>query len=368
MKSLAIIGSTGSVGKSALEVFTQNKNKFNLLYLAANTNYKKLLNQKKKFKPQKILLLNKKFNLDKKYKNLTNAELLFKRKKKIDYTISGISGFDSLKINFDLIKISKNLLIANKESIICGNKFLINHAKKYNCNLIPIDSEHHCLDFFLKNFKLNNMIDKFFIMASGGPFLNKKAKKNEKIKSVINHPVWKMGKVISINSSTLSNKILELFEAKILFNIPSNKLRILIEQKSNFHVIIKLKNNIFIPVIHSPSMQIPISNALNLSNKNNINFVNQKFEIKKINYTQFPLVKLGYKILNRYDEKAMIVFTVLNDRLVNLYLNKKIKYGDIASILINTFNKKMIINELKKKIKNYKDVISTINFAKKLCF
>ena len=368
MKTIAIIGSTGSIGKTTLKVLSRNRNKFNLIYLAANTNYKKLFSQSRTFKPKKIILLDKKKFLKNKNKNVLSIDELNKTKKKIDYVISGMSSYNSLSINLKLTKISKNLLIANKESIICGGNILKKYAKKNSCKIIPIDSEHHCLDFFLKNFKIKNRIKKIYLVASGGPLLNKKITGKEKVADIIKHPTWKMGNVISVNSSTFANKVLELFEAKILFNIKSRKLSICVEKLSNFHVIIELANNIVFPMMHYPNMEIAISNSLNLPNNYKLNFIHKNYLLKEANIKKFPLINLGYKILNDYSDRGMVIFTILNERLVKSYLNKEIKYSEITNSLVKAFDDKVIINESKKKIKNYSEISLTVNFAENYVF
>ena len=182
MKTLAIIGSTGSIGKSALEVYKKNKKNFKLIALAANTNLNKLIKQYSKFKPRNIFLISDNEKKKKKKYLISKKVFLKERKKKIDYAISGVSGYNAININFELIKISKKLLIANKETIVCGGKVFLDLAKKYKCEIIPIDSEHHCIDYFLKSFNLKKDIKKIYITASGGPFLNYTRKKFLKIK------------------------------------------------------------------------------------------------------------------------------------------------------------------------------------------
>ena len=173
MKTLAIFGSTGSIGKSSLRVFERNKSKFKLIYLSSHNRHNLLLKQSIKYKPKNILITNAAHKI--KNKKLINIDAAIKRKK-IDYVISGVSGYDALKFNLNLLKISKNLLIANKETIICGGKLFLEEAKKNRCNIIPIDSEHYSIFFFLKNFLFKEKTDikKLFITASGGPFLKKK--------------------------------------------------------------------------------------------------------------------------------------------------------------------------------------------------
>ena len=369
MKSLAIIGSTGSIGKSSLEVFKKNKNKFNLIFLAANKNFKKLYSQSKIYKPKNILLINN--NSYSKHKNksklLVNKDYIFNSKlKKIDYVISGVSSYEAIDINFKLLKISKNLLIANKETLICGGKIFFNEAKKNKCNIIPIDSEHHCIDFFMKNFSSNVEIEKIYITASGGPFFKKKINYNEKLKNVLKHPTWKMGKKITIDSSTFANKVLELFEAKILFNLPSEKLKIAVEEKSNVHSVIVLKNKISIPIIHKPDMILPIANSLNVSNNCKLNIENLKINLLPVDSKKFKLIKLGYDILKKDSQFAMILFVVLNERLVKSYINREIKYGDISSFLVKAFKNNNILENTKAKTKSLFDIKKTINLGMKI--
>ena len=353
MKTLAIIGSTGSIGKSALEVFKQNRKKFKLVTLAANTNYKKLKNQYIQFKPKNIFLINNKY-YENKLKNkyfITKDFFLKKNVKKIDYVISGVSGYEAINLNFNLLKISKKLLIANKETIICGGNVFLKRAKQNKCEILPIDSEHHCIDFFLKNFDLKKNIKKIYLTASGGPFLKKKINFNEKLLKVIKHPTWKMGKKISVDSSTFANKVLELFEAKILFNLPSNKLGIKIESRSNTHAIINLKNNIFFPIIHYPSMKIPIANCLEVNNEQKIKLNNLSSIYQDVDTKKFPLVRLGFYILKNCSSAGYIIVPVLNERLVEKYLKNEVKYGEIVDKLVKLFKHNVLLKMQKKILK-----------------
>ena len=369
MKSLAIIGSTGSIGKSSLEVYKKNKKEFRLLYLAANTNFQKLNKQSKIHRPQNIFLINHSSYLKNKSKSkiLVNVDDVLKSNiKKIDYVISGVSSFEAIDINFKLLKISKNLLIANKETIICGGEHFLKEAKKNKCNIVPIDSEHHCIDFFIKNFSLNHQIDKIYITASGGPFLNKRINYKEKLKNVLKHPTWKMGKKISIDSSTLANKVLELFEAKILFKLPAKKLKIAIEDKSKVHSVIVLKNKISIPIIHKPSMILPIANSLNVSNNCDLDIENLKITLLPVDSKKFKLVSLGYEILKRDSLFLMILFVVLNERLVKKYIKNQINYGDISTNLVKAFKKKNLLIKSKQTISNFNDIKKAIKFANEI--
>ena len=175
-----------------------------------------------------------------------------------------------------------------------------------------------------------------------------------------------MGKKITIDSSNLANKILELFEAKILFNIPGKKLEILIEPTSSTHAIIKLNNGLTFPIMHKPEMEIPISNSLKIYTKKKLNIKNMKISFITPDSNKFPIVKLGYKILKEYNYVAMIFFTVFNERLVKMYLKNEIKYGDITFFLVKAFNNKILKKYLKKSANNLRDVLRLINIAQKI--
>jgi 1-deoxy-D-xylulose-5-phosphate reductoisomerase len=367
MKTLAIIGSTGSIGKSTLNIYKKNKNKFKLLYLCCDKNYLGISRQIQKFNPS-FFYLNKIPNnkIFSKNNNFKSIDFFIKKKIKIDYVVSGVSGFNSIPVNLKLLKISKNLLIANKETIVCCGNIFLRQAKKNNCNILPIDSEHYCVNFFLENFKLEKKdIKKIILTASGGPFLYKKIKYKEKIKKVLEHPNWSMGKKISVDSSTMANKVMEMFEAKVLFNIPNDLIDVKIENQSLIHSIIVLKNNLNFFIAHETNMEIPIANSLGCNNKFNLKINNISVRLENVNFKKFPLVKLGYKILN-YSNGGMILFTVLNERLVNLYLNNKIFYGDITTRLTGLFKKNKIVKLSKKCIKNQSELLNFLNLSKRI--
>ena len=178
-------------------------------------------------------------------------------------------------------------MIANKESIICGWNFIKNSAKKYNTKIIPVDSEHYSIFNLVKKEQIKS-IKKIIITASGGPFLRfKKSQfKNIKPKDALKHPKWKMGKKISIDSSTLMNKLFEVAEAEKLFNIPNNKLRILIHPESLVHAIVEFNNGLKKFIYHDTSMVIPLANAIFENNLNIEDFLKlkKKLYFKKLNF------------------------------------------------------------------------------------
>ena len=357
-KKIAILGSTGSIGENTLQIINKNNNNFNVELLSTNKNVKKVYNQAKKFNVKNLIIHNKQAFLKNKFffkkKNIQifrNVNEFFNnnRKKKLDYTMSSISGLEGLIPTLKIIRMTKNIAIANKESIICGWSLIKKELKKYKTNFIPVDSEHFSIhDLIKKENKLN--IKKIFITASGGPFLNHSINliKKTNPKNAIKHPTWKMGKKISIDSATLMNKIFELIEAMKIFDLKKSNFNIIIEPSSYVHAIVEFKNGVTKFLTHPTSMQIPISNSLYQDNLNfefeKVNFDKlNKLNFQNINFKKFPI----NKIFNQITDNDSLFDTVLitaNDTLVDLFLKKKISFYDIYEKLnyilnIKEFNK-----------------------------
>ena len=381
-KNIAILGSTGSVGENALKVISKYPNYFNVKLLVCNKSYKKIIYQIIKYSPKYVFIKNfKVFTLVKKkfhkeniifFNTLEYMNKIFKSSKKFDKVLIGISGLAGLDYSFSFLNYSKELLIANKESLICGGKVLLKNAKLKKCKIISVDSEHYSLSEILKNENLEN-IDKIYITASGGPLLNKKNKSSKKIqiKDVLKHPTWSMGKKISIDSATMVNKIFELIEAHLLFSIPYDKLRIKIHKESLVHSAIVLKNGLVKMIMHNTSMQIPIRNSFfdnNFFNDNKNYFKeisNFTLNFDEINLKNFNITKIGSNILKGGHAK-WIFFNVINDFLVYKFLNNEIFFYEIVSKLIKVFKNRNIIKDINKKIKNFSDIKNMIILSKKI--
>ena len=242
--------------------------------------------------------------------------------------MSAISGIEGLKPTIEFIKKSKKILIANKEAIICGWDLIKKESQINKTKIVPIDSEHFSIMQLFSNYKIEQ-IKRIYLTASGGPFLNKSISQLKKIKpyQALKHPKWKMGKEISVNSSTLMNKMLELVEAQKLFNIPNNKLSIIIHPESLVHAIIELNNGLIKFIYHETSMTIPIANAI-FDNKIHIeDFENSKSKDKIRNLTFrkhskiFPMSKLKDKINEYYS--TPIIINAANEVLVDQFFEKK---------------------------------------------
>ena len=375
-KKIIILGSTGSIGKKTLEIISKDKKNFKILCLSTNSNIKTLISQATKFKVKNLIVTNKsvfkKFSINKasnKYK-IYNNFLCFNKilKKKVDYTMSAITGIEGLEPTLEIIKHTKKIAIANKESIICAWSLINKELKKHKTEFIPVDSEHFSI-WSLTNNNKNNDIEKIYITASGGPFLNYSKKKMSSIKPInaINHPRWSMGKKISVDSSTMLNKVFEVIVAQRIFNVSLKKFEILIHPRSYLHSIIKFKNGISKLLVHDTDMKIPIFNSiyekrkintdqLNINNLNNLN-------LKKPNINQFKCLKF----LELFDNKISLYETVLisaNDELVNNFLCGNIKYLDIYKNLKKILN----FSEFKKlrriKPKNLQQILSLNKYVR----
>ncbi len=377
-KKVAILGSTGSIGKSLIRIIKKNSNNFDVILLTANKNYKELLKQTKILNVKNVIINNKlsfqKFKKNNKNKNLkifNNFEKFNEIfKSKIDYSMSSIVGLEGLEPTIKIIRFTKTIAIANKESIICGWNLIEKNLKKYRTNFIPVDSEHFSIWYGLKENK--NLVDKIFLTASGGPFINYPFNKFKKIKvnQALKHPNWKMGKKITIDSATMMNKVFEVIEAKKIFSIKYKQLFILTHPQSYLHAIVKFKNGLIKLIAHNTDMRIPIFNTLYNSNKN-LNFINTKLEIiklndlnlKELNIKKFPSVK----ILKMLPQKNSLFETVLvsaNDELVKQFLNKKIKFTDISLKLINFLKRAEFVKFKKKTPIKIKDIMKLNDYVR----
>ena len=345
-KLISILGSTGSIGHNTLSIIDKKKKYFKPYLFSANTNFNLIYKQILKYRPAYFVIKNKhilkkvKEKLGKNKTKILNNFNELELKKKSNITISAIPGIAGLEPILKLMKFSDKMLIANKESIICGWALIKKKSNLYKTKIIPIDSEHYSILKLIENQNLNS-IKKIYITASGGPFLNFKIKKliNVKPSQAIKHPRWKMGKKISIDSATMMNKIFEVIEAQKLFNLPPNKIEILIHPNSLVHAILELKNGIKKFISHETSMKIPIANAIfdgkldiedfDIKNKKNID---ENLIFKQVNKKKFPAIKLK-EIMSKHPSTPIIV-NAANEVLVEQFLRKKLGFLDIYKTIM----------------------------------
>ena len=376
MKKIIILGSTGSIGKQTLEIIKKDRNKFKILLLSTDKNINVISKQIKTFKVKNIVVTNKKkFEiLKKKFKKIKIFPDFKKIDKQIvekaDYVMSAISGIEGLRPTINIIKKTKRIAIANKESLICGWSLIKKELKKHKTEFIPVDSEHFSIWSVIKDYQKSD-IEKVILTASGGPFLNKKIRKNVSLKDAISHPNWSMGKKISIDSATMMNKIFEIIEAKKIFNIGLNKFEILIHPKSYIHAIVKLKNGLIKIIAHDTDMKIPISNSIYMgdkiqnfveSRKININILNS-LNLEKVRIKKFPVIKILYKI-PKEETLFDTVLVSINDELVNLFLENRIKFLDISSKILHLINSPLFSKFKHQKPKNLAQIEKLNEFVR----
>ena len=374
-KTISILGSTGSVGLTTLEII-RKKNLFKIDLLSANQNYKLICKQIKEYEPKIFLINNSKIfrkikkRFEKKNILIFNNFDLLKFKKRSDITISAIPGLQGLKPTISMIKLSKKLLLANKESIICGWNIIKKIAHRNRVKIIPVDSEHFSILKIIENHDKSE-IKKIYLTASGGPFLKLKPGqfKNIKPRDAIKHPKWKMGKKISIDSSTLMNKILELIEAQKLFNIPFKKLEILIHPESLVHAIVVFKNGLTKFIYHDTSMIIPISNGIfddkvdiNDFYKNKTNNKIHSLNFFKADQKIFPIIKIKNRLNEFYS--TPIIINAANEVAVDQFLQKKIPFLSIIKFIMSILKDRNYKKYAIRKPKNIKQIINIFNWTK----
>ena len=377
-KKIAILGSTGSIGKTLIKIIKKDQKNFDVILLTAHKNYNEIFNQAKILNVKNLVITNeisfqklkkKKLGKIKIYNNYNSFNNIFK--KKVDYVMSSISGIHGLEPTVRIVKHTKKLAIANKEAIICGWHLIKKELTKYNTSFVPVDSEHFSIFYALHGNKLSN-INKIYLTASGGPLNNlSKAKfKNLKISEVIKHPNWKMGKKISVDSATMMNKVFEIIEAKKIFDLNYNKLDILVHPLSYIHAIVKFNDGMIKIIAHDTNMKIPIFNSLydkkikkiktDQLNLKKLNFLN----LKNVDSEKFPSIK----IIERLQNKSSLLDTIIvlsNDELVNLFLLKKINFNDIMKILLKLINMKEFKKYNDKKPGSIKSIIYLNKYIRK---
>ena len=369
-KKIAILGSTGSIGKSTLEVIKKDKKNFNVVYLSANNNYKKLIQQAKEFNVKNVLIKNEKFyrivrnSLKKNKTKVVSGNTSMNKiiSGKLDYTMSAIVGLAGLQPTIDIIKVSKIVAIANKETIICGWEILSKLIKKYKTKILPVDSEHFSIMELTKDVS-DKEIEEIIITASGGPFLNRPINrlKNVKPEDAINHPNWKMGKKISVDSSNMMNKVFEVIEATKLFNFDIKKYKIMIHPQSYVHSIVRFRNGLIKMILYNTDMKIPISNTLYKSKENLLKTPNIKIEdlnklnFKKVNLKNFPAIKLISKCFT-LGPSTPIIINAANEELVNLFLKGKIDFLNIVKKINKILEDKDFKKYAKRKLVSINDI------------
>mgnify|MGYP001234743488 FL=1 len=352
MKKVLILGSTGSIGKSTIEVIEANKKDFLITGLVARSNENLLLQQAKKYYVKNICLTESK-NLEKKYISEAELEDLISSDQ-VDIVVAAISGVAGLRNILSALRAGKKVLIANKEPLVAAGQILMKEAKRYNAEIIPIDSEHCAIHQCLTNIEKKDL-KRIIITCSGGPFLGKSLKnlKNVSVKDALNHPVWKMGSKNLIDSASLMNKALEIIEAKWLFNLESEQIDVIIHPQGIIHSMVETIDNSILAVMSEPDMKICIAYGLGYPNKidtasSPLNFTeNNSLEFINIDQMDFPSVNFARDALN-LGGIFPAVMNAANEVAVEKFVNNEIKFDlifDTIKHAMDEFKKEDLLNE-----------------------
>ena len=345
--TISIFGSTGSVGKTTLNIIRENKEKFDVKILTANNNINDLILLANEFNPDAICFANesdldqvkKKINSDKIEYYIGEIGLLECAKITSDIVIAGIVGLAGLPPLLESIRNSKKVCIANKECFVSAGSLIVNEAKKHKTQILPLDSEHSAIHQILEN--TNNNVKDIYLTASGGPFY--KFSKDELLKVRVNdavkNPNWVMGKKISVDSATLMNKGLEIIEAKHLFNMDESKIKVVIHRQSIAHGIVSFEDNSFLAAFGYPDMTHPIKYAIfypnnynNKSEKMNIDLLNN-LSFETVNEEEYHALKLVRSIIKSDDKEKSIILNSSNEVAVKAFLDNKIRFVDILVVV-----------------------------------
>ena len=348
--NILLLGATGSIGKSVLSVIEQNKSSLNLFGIALNKNTLEsnkiihsfspafvYIENKDAFEKQKKIDKTTFLNGDSELKDLINHE-------DVDVIVCAISGFAGLKATHLAASSGKRILLANKESIVSGGDLILPIAKENKSEIIPIDSEHNAIFQCLSGERTTDDVKKIIITASGGPFLNKKLSdlKDVTKKDALNHPNWKMGSKVSIDSATLVNKCLELIEAKYLFDLDEKYFELVVHPQSIVHSIVTYIDGSSICQLSMPDMRVPIAHALSNESRLPIDFNSIDFSSLDLTFQEFPkdrekIQEIARIVCNKGGHLGTI-FNAANEVAVESFLKEEISFEKIYEVIYRTFD------------------------------
>ncbi len=363
MNNIVILGATGSIGSSTLRVIDNNQDKFSVIALSANKNWQKMLILCRKYRPNQVVMVDK--NAALKLQQQVNIPVLTGEEGLLDIVkdtdadmiMVAIVGSCGILPTLTGIKFGKRILLANKESIVIAGKILMEEAQKNKTTIIPVDSEHSAIFQVLQG--NNNGVKKIQLTASGGPFLTTPLKdlKNITPMQACNHPNWSMGKKISIDSSTMMNKGLEIIEAHHLFAIEADKLDVIIHPQSIMHSSVFFIDGSVISQLGKPDMRTAISYSMSYPQRMNcgvesIDFSQHKLEFFAVDKQKFKSIDLAINAIQS-GSSSLVVFNATNEIAVAAFLAGKIGWLDITEVVEKNLEKLSITN-----LSNIDDILS----------
>ena len=359
MKNILLLGATGSIGDSVLNVISQNEDKFNLFGISFNNNIVKAKEIIKEFNPKYVYINDiesfETFLNEVDPKKLLNGETELQcliKHNDVDIIICATTGFAGLEAAYIAASTGKKILLANKESIVVAGEIIFPLAKKHKSEIVPIDSEHNAIFQCLSGENGIADVKKIIITASGGPFINYSINdlKNVTIDQALNHPNWKMGSKVTIDSATLVNKCLELIEAKYLFDMDEKFFELVVHPQSIIHSIVTFIDGSSISHMSNPDMRVPIAHALSDTNRVPIEFNNLNFRSLELSFQEFPSDRMRIQHIAREvcKEGGFLgtIFNAANEIAVKSFLSRKISFEKIYDVIYRTFDNKIMSKDL----------------------
>ena len=366
MKNISVLGSTGSIGRSSLEVIDKFSHRFKVVGLAAGRNTQLLEEQIEKFRPKIVSLERKEEaeDLRRKFRG-KSIKVTFAQEgaeevasfSENDIVISAITGINGLRPTLAAVQEGKKVALANKESMVVAGPLIQDMISKFGAQLIPVDSEHSGVFQCLAKEEMGN-VKKVTLTASGGPFFSRSSFEMNDItpEEALNHPRWKMGKKVTIDSATLMNKGLELIEARWLFGLEPRQLGILIHPQSVVHSLVEMSDGSVLAQLSPTDMKLPIQYALTYPERENSLLPSldlseiKALEFYEVNVEKFPIIKLARLALEEGDSFP-IALNAANEVVVSAFLEKRIKFMDISDVVTE-----IVENHQKRKAQSLEDI------------
>lgn len=351
MKRIAILGSTGSIGTQALDIIKNNREKFEVTALTAGKNIQLLSEQIKEFNPKIAVTANEKDALELE-KNFKDIEILWgmeglitaASESKCNMVLNALVGMIGLLPTYYAIKAGKDIALANKETLVAGGHLIMDAIKEHGVRLLPVDSEHSAIFQCLQGNHMDE-VKRIILTASGGPFrgYTKERLQSVTVNEALAHPNWSMGAKITVDSATMMNKGLEVIEAYWLFNIPVDKIDVIVHPQSIIHSMVEYRDHSVMAQMGVPDMKVPIQYAFTYPNRlqNNLQHLNLvdsgTLTFEKPDIKVFKCLELAYEVINK-ENSYSVVLNAANEILVQLFLEKKINFLDIQNNIIKVMD------------------------------
>jgi 1-deoxy-D-xylulose-5-phosphate reductoisomerase len=355
MKRIAILGSTGSIGRSTLSVIESHPQRFQLLTMAAGKNVAAALEQARRWKPKVLSLATEQdaetVRTQLKAEGLAHIEVVYGQSgsvrvathPEVDFVVSAIVGVAGLKATYEAVRAGKEVGLANKECLVAAGELITREARRHGKPLLPIDSEHNAVHQCLRGGRMNE-VERVWLTASGGPFLHTPSSEFENItvEQALNHPTWKMGQRITIDSATLMNKGFEVIEACRLFNLPPERIKVIVHPQSTIHSMVEFNDGSILAQLSVTDMRLPILYALTYPERIASDLRFNVLDLKRLDFCppdlkKFPCLRLAYEAAEAGGAKP-IALNAADEVAVAAFLKGEAGFSDISRIVAQTID------------------------------